>query len=766
MNNFVQIENKGIKEFKHLNEWPEKQFDYEIRQKHLTPYVEKRMDLYRAQDKDFFTKQFDKECYYLIKLSECERYQNEYIDEEISRYYHHVPDSAKITNITQELEYRVTIKQCLKHTSPEVEHEVRKIKKSNKLLSPYQELEQRVVILNKHNRNTDVWYENMDTDLQYGKEEIRKRLDMLNSDLRPETESELERMKRERQDIKNSDIMKHILFMEICQGLDVDFETYKYHLLKHSSPYIETEINRLKEKGQLKKPSEELKMRIHLEQFEIKDEEAQKQEVDIDIFKEKSLHGLKEINILKRELNKVGRGFCLAKWNQVSLLLQNGMTHSCHHPVPHKIPLDELKENKSALHNTKFKKLQRKMMLEGGRPKECDYCWKVEDANKDAFSDRHMKSAEAWALPDFRKIRDSDWREDTNPPYVEISFSNQCNFACSYCDVKSSSRWQQEIEKKGPYPTSGLFNNTDWLKRADMMPIPYKQFNPYEQAFWKWWPELYPDLHTLRITGGEPILHKGTFRVLDYIIENPDINPELEISINSNFCPPDDLFDKFIEKSKYITENDLVWNYSVYTSIESWGDQAEYIRDGLDFDKFWYNIDRFLTEVPKASVTIMSTYNALSAPNFDKLIEGVFHLKRKHYNGKRYRHYAILLDVAYLRQPSHQSLRILPTKWIDKMKEDIELMKKYREDKYLHIYGHGHSGYYDFEIEKFRRLIDYAESPLDDVDWLMKNRGDFFNFFNEYDNRRDKSFLETFPELADFWENCRRASWSVKVPKI
>ncbi len=63
-------------------------------------------------------------------------------------------------------------------------------------------------------------------------------------------------------------------------------------------------------------------------------------------------------------------------------------------------------------------------------------------------------------------------------------------------------------------------------------------------------------------------------------------------------------------------------------------------------------------------------------------------------------------------------------------------------------------------------MIDYAESPLDDVDWLMKNRGDFFNFFNEYDNRRDKDFLETFPELADFWDNCRRASWSVKVPKI
>lgn len=39
MNNFVQIENKGIKEFRHLNEWPETQFDYEIRQQHSTEWV-------------------------------------------------------------------------------------------------------------------------------------------------------------------------------------------------------------------------------------------------------------------------------------------------------------------------------------------------------------------------------------------------------------------------------------------------------------------------------------------------------------------------------------------------------------------------------------------------------------------------------------------------------------------------------------------------------------------------------------------------------
>ncbi len=63
---------------------------------------------------------------------------------------------------------------------------------------------------------------------------------------------------------------------------------------------------------------------------------------------------------VREELNKTGCGMCLAKWTQVTLHLATGMTHSCHHPVPHKIPLAELKRNPSALHNTRYKKEKRK----------------------------------------------------------------------------------------------------------------------------------------------------------------------------------------------------------------------------------------------------------------------------------------------------------------------------------------------------------------------------------------------------------------------
>jgi len=193
---------------------------------------------------------------------------------------------------------------------------------------------------------------------------------------------------------------------------------------------------------------------------------------------------------VKDKLDGVGCGMCLAKWTQVTMHLSTGMTHSCHHPAPHKIPLREIRRNPSALHNTRFKKMKRKEMLEGKRPDECNYCWNVED-NSDSFSDRVFKSSEPWSIDSFDEIANSSWKTDFNPKYVEVSFSNTCNFKCAYCGPQYSSKWVEEIEKHGPYKTSTNFNQIDSLRERDEMPFKQNEENPYVEAFWEWWPDLY-----------------------------------------------------------------------------------------------------------------------------------------------------------------------------------------------------------------------------------------------------------------------------------
>jgi hypothetical protein len=731
---------------------------------------------------------FASELGYRITLGEIfEKEGVDYLRERLPEFY----SAMEGLNIDDEISQIVALRECEHHASDFTEKRIEHWRKRGILNSPKDEFECRMELVSTEmhvSSYTDKKCKGMVFKNPQEETNIRQVLSEheLHSSLYVEKRisskefisyqslDTLERLKKELPDRQklfqigelNKDGVEERYQFWLDRGLVVPknylaYELEKKYILKdclkdYNSEYIKRELNRLLSEELVRDIDEEFRARINLDHYEQKVKDKEKLANKDTFWDMISVDGLANQKLLKDVLNNVGKGFCLAKWNQVSILLQTGQTHSCHHPYPHVVPLDELEKNPTALHNTKFKKEQRKTMLEGERPEECDYCWNVEDANPKAFSDRVMKSGEAWAFPYFDKIKDSNPNDDFNPPYVEISFSNQCNQACGYCDVKSSSNWQQEIATKGPYPTSGMYNNTEWMERENIVPIPFSQPNPYKDAFWKWWPDLFPGLHTFRITGGEPTLHKDTFKVLDYIIENPKINPRLEMSVNSNLTGPQDLLDEFIDKVKYITDNDLLWNFTLFTSIESWGKQAEYMRDGLDTEKFWRNLDMFLTKCQKPEATIMATYNLTSVPTYHKVIKRVFELKKKHYNGKRYRHYALILDTSYLRHPRFLSCRILPTEWVKKIRDDVKLMTKFADEKYTYIYGHGHGGFYDFEREKLRRVVDWVETDYDDVMELIKLRMDFVKFIDEYDIRRGKNFLETFPMFESFYDTCKK----------
>ena len=44
----------------------------------------------------------------------------------------------------------------------------------------------------------------------------------------------------------------------------------------------------------------------------------------------------------------------------------------------------------------------------------------------------------------------------------------------------------------------------------------------------------------------------------------------------------------------------------------------------------------------------------------------------------------------------------------------------------------------------------------DNQHWLDKQRKDFVLFIDEYDKRRGKNFLETFPEMEVFYNSCKK----------
>jgi len=454
----------------------------------------------------------------------------------------------------------------------------------------------------------------------------------------------------------------------------------------------------------------------------------------------RNLDRVKVFEIRRDTMEKISPSFCSAKWLQTTLYLQTGYNHSCHHPSPHKIPVEEVLENPAALHNSKFKKEQRAKMLAGERPSECGYCWNIEDLGENHLSDRHTKTSDIWAWPRFYEIAKSNPTDDVYPAYLEVSFSNACNFACAYCSPDVSSTWMKDIKKNGPYPVQFGSHDLEDLKKREQYPYKHNEYNPYVEAFNKWFPEALPHLKVFRITGGEPTMSKDFWKTLDYIIENPI--KDLEISINTNLGTPTELIDKLIIYAKKLDES--CKECQIYTSCESHGEQIEYTRDGMDYDLWKSNVTRILDETD-CRVVIMTTINILSLPRFVDFLKDMMEFRKK-YDNSNFSH-RTPLSFNYMRFPPHLQVTLLPHTIREKYANQI-LDYAMQWDKSIHNHGYNEGVDYNVmlyheEINQIKRFCDYLKT---DQSSGPKYRRNFVQFIREYDKRRNKNFCETFPE--------------------
>jgi len=436
--------------------------------------------------------------------------------------------------------------------------------------------------------------------------------------------------------------------------------------------------------------------------------------------------------------------FCLAKWHHVTLYLQTGETHSCYHPAPHKIDLAEIKKDPSALHNTSIKKEERKEMLEGVQTKGCQYCWNIENMGKDYISDRHIKTASIFTEKRYKDIVENPWDKNVNPEYVEINFGNECNFKCGYCHPKYSSRYYNEIKQFGP--VTSVTNHRcdiDWMDLYER-----EDDNPYVNAWWKWWPKMRKSLNILRITGGEPLMHVSTWKLLNSLREDP--MPKLELNVNSNFGVKHTLVVKLVDEVNYLIENKGLRDFKLYTSIDTWGPRAEYIRTGLELKLWEKNLDHYLKTTGQP-ISFMITFNILSVTTFETLLEKILEWRKKYnkYN-KTSQFQMVTFDTPYLKEPLQYDMNILPKKEFMKyMKNSLKFMEKNVDSTDVTKFS-------QVEFEKFRRVVDYMETTEYSQEKINEGQRDFYHWFTELDTRRGTDFVSTFPEMEKFYKKCSK----------
>jgi organic radical activating enzyme len=372
-------------------------------------------------------------------------------------------------------------------------------------------------------------------------------------------------------------------------------------------------------------------------------------------------------------------------------------------------------------------------MIAGERPAGCEYCWKIEDMGRDAVSDRVYKS-KIYPITTLKEAYETPPDQDVNLRTLEIAFDRTCQFACSYCNPAFSSTWVNDIKKHGGYANLVSDGRNHFTHTHDSAQLyRFGETNPYVEAFFKWWEtDLHQTLQELRITGGEPLMSGETWKLIDWFKTNKN-KSSTRLAINSNLGMDRIKLQEFIERVQDIP------HLEIYTSMESVDQQAEYIRDGLDYDLWMHNVQELLEHDHIKAVHCMCTINALCLEQLPDLLYQLLKLKQV-YGRKR-----VSFTLNILRFPSFQSALVLPEHIRTGYRVVLEeWLYRNRDNPCLH----------EHEINHTQRLIDYLDvvkTPHSDAFEQPKLLNDFKQFYQQYDQRRGKDFATAFPKLKEWY---------------
>jgi len=110
----------------------------------------------------------------------------------------------------------------------------------------------------------------------------------------------------------------------------------------------------------------------------------------------------------------------------------------------------------------------------------------------------------------------------------------------------------------------------------------------------------------------------------------------------------------------------------------------------------------------------------------------------------------ICFDTPVLRQPTWQSLQILPESYVEQFEYLWAWMIRQIETEATRF-----QGFKDYEIARLDRDIVWMRDGQQlDPAYIRQNKADFYCFFREADRRHNTDFLTMFPEMTTWWAEC------------
>jgi len=267
----------------------------------------------------------------------------------------------------------------------------------------------------------------------------------------------------------------------------------------------------------------------------------------------------------------------------------------------------------------------KKELLANERPESCNRCWQAEDHGMASLRNLYMCHFEDIDRARYTETSSHDLE------YLELRIDNLCNFACRICDQDSSTLIAAELEKH-PYlkPYLGI--------RTDQTIAINKQIT---ETNWQQVIDRLGKLKALQLTGGEPMLIKKFYDLMDLLIRNKIAdNMLLMITTNCSVVNPQILQRLSQFKTVYII-----------ASIDAVGSVAEYQRYGTDWQVVTKNVRTFLS-LSNCYFTINGTLTAYSVLDFANLCSYIADTSELH------DHVAVTFNLVSARDHMHPTVLV------------------------------------------------------------------------------------------------------------
>lgn len=184
------------------------------------------------------------------------------------------------------------------------------------------------------------------------------------------------------------------------------------------------------------------------------------------------------------------------------------------------------------------------------------------------------------------------------PVEMHIDLGNECNLSCKFCDPDIST----QIAVK--YRAWGLIDPDRPLHRT---------WTTSDSVWSRFCEELLtiPNLQSVHFMGGEPMLSPRLEQFLDFFIQHDRVDFAVSFVTNGTRYRQ-----SIVDKMRRFTRADID------ISIESPRGNNFYIRQGLDPEVFWHNLDQFLGQRGgNLNICLKPVICALTVPTFPDLIE-------------------------------------------------------------------------------------------------------------------------------------------------